>query len=492
MLRGGHFAAFEEPNLLADDNFSNFVQYTDMFVVFQSASQIGKSFLALIKRYTLTQVTMSLVKIIFLLNLLLAVIIGILWKYGHKLQPESELPPLKDNWWAKEAKTNFLADDKVHPFKISVSEKVLDDLKSKLQNARYSEPLEDAYFQYGFNTNYLKEVVEYWKTKYNWRDHEKTFNQFDGYKTQIDGIDIHFLHVKPKNIPLLPLLLIHGWPGSVYEFHKILPILTTPRENSSFGPLEASQTFDKLMSRLGFNKYYVQGGDWGSIIATHTALYFPKRVNGLHINMAPIATKGQYIKMLLGSFWPSVLVEDKDYNKLYPVADKFIEALSETGYMHIQATKPDTVGVGLNDSPVGLAAYILEKFSTWVNPSYKTLADGGLTKKFTLDELLTNVMVYWVTGSITSSVRFYKECFLQYHLKIMSHHFINVPSAIAAFPQELFFCIPETLAHHQFTNLVQYTNMPQGGHFAAFEEPNLLADDVYSFVQKVEISKIKK
>uniref|UniRef100_T1IXJ3 Epoxide hydrolase n=1 Tax=Strigamia maritima TaxID=126957 RepID=T1IXJ3_STRMM len=460
---------------------------------------------------------MALIEIIFLLPLLLAIIIGILWTYGHKLQPESELPPLKDNWWAKEAKTNFLVDEKVYPFKIAVSDKVLDDLKSRLQNARFSEPLEGADFQYGFNTNYLKEVVEYWKTKYNWREHEKSFNQFDGYKTQIDGIDIHFLHVKPKNIPVnkkvLPLLLIHGWPGSVYEFYKILPILTTPRENSSFvfevicphipgygfseaphrtgfGPLEASQTFDKLMSRLGFNKYYVQGGDWGSFIAMHMAIYFPNRVNGLHTNFARIATKGQYIKMLIGSLWPSVLVDDKNYNKLYPVIGNFLFALSETGYLHIQATKPDTVGVGLNDSPVGLAAYTLEKFSTWVNPSYKTLADGGLTKKFTLDELLTNVMLYWVTGSITSSVRFYKEFILQNHLKIVPSHFINVPTAIAAFPHELG-CTPESLTHHQFSNLVQYTDMPRGGHFAAFEEPYLLADDIYCFVKKVENLKIR-
>uniref|UniRef100_T1IXJ4 Epoxide hydrolase n=1 Tax=Strigamia maritima TaxID=126957 RepID=T1IXJ4_STRMM len=466
---------------------------------------------------------MSLMKIIFVFHLLLAFILGILWKYGHKLQPESELPPLKDNWWAKEAKINFLVDEKVHPFKIAVSEKVLDDLKSRLQNARFSEPLEGADFQYGFNTNYLKQVVEYWKTKYNWRVHEKILNQFDGYKTQIDGIDIHFLHVIPKNVPVnkkvLPLLLMHGWPGSVYEFYKMLPILTTPRENSSFvfevicphipgygfseaphrtgfGPLEASQTFDKLMSRLGFNNYYVQGGDWGSIIAVHMALYFPKRVNGIHLNTTPFATKGQYIKMLIGTLWPSILGDDKDDNKHYSLADKFKYLLAETGYIHIQATKPDTIGVGLNDSPVGLAAYILEKFSTWVNPSYKTLTDGGLTKKFTLDELLTNVMIYWVTGSITTSLRFYKECFLQYNRNtgIMSDHFINVPAATATFPQELFIqeifsFNPESLAHHHFSNLVQCTKMPRGGHFAAFEEPNLLADDVYSFVQKVENSK---
>jgi len=212
------------------------------------------------------------------------------------------------------------------------------------------------------------------------------------------------------------------------------------------------------------------------------ALYFPERVEGLHINMVPVSTDGQWLKILIAQLFPSLIFDEVDVPKIYPLKNLTVILLKEMGYMHLQATKPDTAGVGLNDSPAGLAAYILEKFSTWVNMDYINLPDGGLTKKLTMDELLTNVMIYWVSGSITSSMRFYKEYFRQYDLKL--HNIpITVPTGMAAFPKELM-VLPKSLAEHQYFNIIQYTDMPRGGHFAAFEEPKMLADDFYSFVKK--------
>lgn len=337
---------------------------------------------------------------------------------------------------------------------------VLTDLKQRLNNARpFVSPLEGIQQQYGMNTNLLKEIVEFWKTEYKWREREQFLNKYPQFKTNIQGLNIHFIHVKPKttnNVKVLPLLLLHGWPGSVREFYEIIPKLTTPRKNQNFvfevivpslpgygfsdpavrpglGAAQMATVFNNLMSRLGFQKYYVQGGDWGSVVGASLATYYPDNVLGLHSNMCqggqgPMAM----LQLFIGTYIPSLVVDKEYQDRMYPLSEKiFQNILLESGYFHIQATKPDTVGklffqqigsalliniyfliylgLALNDSPVGLAAYIIEKFTTWTNPEWKTKLDGGLKLKYTYTDLLDNVMIYWVTGSITTSVRLYAE-----------------------------------------------------------------------------------
>lgn len=303
--------------------------------------------------------------------------------------------------------------------------------------------------------NLLQDIVEFWKTKYNWKEREQFLNKFPQFTTSIQGLNIHFIHVKPakvENVKVLPLLLLHGWPGSVREFYEILPILTTPVKGREFvfeviapslpgygfseapvrpglGAAEAAIVFKNLMQRLGYEKYYLQGGDWGAVIIANMARLYPEKILGLHSNMCFVNTLLSNLKLFLASFYPSAIVDEKFQSRIYPLSTMFSNIIMESGYMHLQATKPDTVGnvtnnlmqiifysliylgVALTDSPVGLAAYILEKFTTWTNPQWKEKLNGGLTEKFTYTKLLDNVMIYWVTGSITTSMRIYSETF---------------------------------------------------------------------------------
>lgn len=324
---------------------------------------------------------------------------------------------------------------------------------------------------------------------------------------------MHFIHVRPpqhSNQKVVPLMLVHGWPGSFFEFYKILPLLTENQDGvvfevicpsipgygfseaphkQGFDSLAAARIFLTLMERLGFSQFYLQGGDWGSLITTNMAQMKPQCVKGLHLNMF-MSRRGfkVWLSVLIGRYLPFLVgFSREDIHRFYPFFEKNVwEILRESGYFHIQATKPDTVGCGVNDSPVGLAAYILEKFSTWTNLSNKDLVDGGLERKFSLDDLLTNIMIYWTTGSIVSSMRFYKENFKQNPDKrVDSRTGIFVPTGLAAFPGELMHC-PKSLAQMRYRKVISYTFMPRGGHFAAFEEPQLLASDLVQFVKKVE------
>ncbi|XP_072042011.1 epoxide hydrolase 1-like isoform X2 [Amphiura filiformis] len=354
----------------------------------------------------------------------------------------------------------------------------------------------------------MQTVVKYWLNKYDFKAQEKYFNKYNHYRTNIEGLDIHFVHVKPTLKPgqkSKPLLMSHGWPGSVYEFYKILPLLTDPVNNGGtaedifevicpsipgYGYSEAShktgmnahvvaRIFGKLMARLGHDIYYVQGGDWGSTITTFMGLLLPEHVKGLHINM--VVDVNPPLQLIIGSYFPSLFLPAKDHHRVWPVIPKFLEVLMETGYLHIQATKPDTIGHSLTDSPVGLAAYILEKFS---NVSRLDSEDGGLNDEWLLDDLLNNVMVYWVNGNMASAMRFYKEN-MPLSVDDINKCQIKVPSGIADFPGEML-NQPETWARYKYINLLQYNSMPRGGHFAALEEPQLLAEDIRIFVRKVE------
>lgn len=453
-----------------------------------------------------------------LLEIVGALVVGALL-YHFVFRKTDDTLPMGDGWWGPGQRQDDDNED-IRPFKIETSEEELKDLFHRIDQTRYTEPLEGSRFNYGFNSIHLRKVMSYWRNKFDWRKQLEVLNQYPQFKTKIEGLDIHFLHAKPTNLPAgrraKPLIMVHGWPGSFYEFYKIIPLLTDPASHGlsdehifevicpsipGYGFSEAShkqgcnsvavaRIFYKLMQRLGFREFYAQGGDWGSLVCTNLAQIAPSNVKGLHLNMVFVSNFKPvvFLSILLGQYFPGLFgFNDLEVSKMFPFMKKVVgHIFKESGYMHLQATKPDTAGCGLNNSPVGMASYILEKFSTWTEPDFRDHEDGGLERKFTLDELLTNVMIYWLSGSIVSSMRFYKENLGKgigqaKHEKVP----VMVPTGIAMFPNDLLLC-PLLWAKQKYVNIVSFNHMPRGGHFAAFEEPEILAKDIQQFVAKME------
>ncbi|XP_011315347.1 juvenile hormone epoxide hydrolase 1 [Fopius arisanus] len=424
-----------------------------------------------------------------------------------------EVPKLVEKNWGP---AGVKEDSSIRPFKIDIPKDVIVDLQKRLSNTReLTPPLENTGWTYGISGASLTKILDHWRNKYDWYKRQELLNKYPQFLTRIQGLDIHYIHAKPaktvsngKTLRVLPLLIVHGWPGSVVEFQKIIPMLTTPRPDADFvfeviapslpgygfsqgavrpglGHAQIGVIFKNLMTRLGFDKFYTQGGDWGSAVTSDIAILFPERVLGSHLNMCWVSGGQAMFWQVLGSFFPSLVVDAKYASKMYPMSQHWSRTIEESGYFHLQATKPDTVGVGLNNSPAGLAAYILEKFSTWTNPEYRFREDGDLLDKYTLDELLDNVMIYWVTNSITTSVRLYAESFSAENRNKFDHLQSYVPTACAVFPHEILY-ISEKIAKLRFKNLTQFNHLPRGGHFAAFEEPKILSDDLWTFVKNLE------
>ncbi|XP_060654452.1 juvenile hormone epoxide hydrolase 1 [Drosophila nasuta] len=444
----------------------------------------------------------------------LTAVVAVSIKNYRDLSAPGKRPDLDNNeYWGPKLKEPYKENKAVLPYDISVAPGLIADLKTQLDRPlNLQEPLEGIGFEYGFNSQELQKVVKYWRKSYlnKWNEREAYLKQFDHFQTEVQGLKIHFIHAKPSKAEgkkVLPLLLLHGWPGSVREFYDIIPLLTTGNDNSDYvfeviapslpgygwsqgasrtglGAAQASVVLRNLMLRLGFNKFLIQGGDWGSIIGSNLASLFPENVLGYHSNMCGNNSPLGNIRLLLSSIVPSFYIDSQHAHFYKGVGHVFRSIMEEMGYAHIQATKPDTIGSALAQNPVGLAAYILEKFSTWTNEEYKTLKDGGLTKRFTYDQLLDNIMVYYVTNSITTSVRLYAETMnpTQMGLNIDSVH-IHAPVGCAHFLHELMH-VPDSVLANKFQNRIQTTHYNEGGHFPAFEVPQQLYDDFVTFVKK--------
>uniref|UniRef100_A0ABD2WK85 Epoxide hydrolase N-terminal domain-containing protein n=1 Tax=Trichogramma kaykai TaxID=54128 RepID=A0ABD2WK85_9HYME len=448
---------------------------------------------------------------LLLLILLAAVGVALTTIY---LAPCSQPPPvLEDTYWGP-GKPPSKLDTSIRPFQITFEKQMIDDLKARLNNTRtLQEPLEGAGWTYGVNSKAVPGITEYWLNKYDFQKREKHLNKFPQFLTNIQGLDIHFIHAKPqlpknRKIEVLPLYLQHGWPGSVVEFWKVIEPLTTPRPDRDFvfeviapslpgfgysqaaakiglGAVEMAHLMKNLMLRLGHQKFYVQGGDWGGIIVANMAAMYPEHVIGLHSNFCAVMRPWTFLKTYLASFAPSLFFTEYEISKLYPMGAKYANLLEESGYFHIQATKPDTVGVAMADSPAGLATYILEKFSTATHLDYRKRDDGGLLEKFGMDELLDNLMMYWAPNKAASSFRIYAETFNSKMAKYgMENVPINVPAYCAQFPNEITYQ-PKSLLSDRYKNLVGVAPQPSGGHFAAMEEPRLFADDVWAGVKTI-------
>jgi len=441
------------------------------------------------------------------LTIILAIAIYVYVRWTSKTDLDLLYPHLQTKYW-KDTKVEH--DESINPFTINVSEKEIANLHDKIENTRFPVPsLKSSNFRYGMRDNVLKEFLNYWRKDYDWKTREARMNEFEHFKTNIEGLDVHFIHQKPKssNFKPTPILMVHGWPGSFVEMMKIMPMLQNPSsyggnekdaftvvcpsipgygfsdcpEKEGFNAYDCARVFDKLMLRLGYKKYFVQGGDWGSLIVQNMALMYPSHVRGVHFTlMTSVNGFFTFLKMGVGSIFPSLFYKQVEAEKLFPLKSFFKQMLVETGYMHLQATKPDTVGFALSDSPSGLAAYILEKFSSWTDMKARDTDCGLLDKYWSKDELLDNIMIYWLNNNITSSMRFYKENFGN-----LSKSKIYIPAGYAWVPNELSPGLKDWV-QQKCQKLVHFTYMKEGGHFLAFQLPQLLAEDIALFVNRVQ------
>ena len=373
----------------------------------------------------------------------------------------------------------------VRAFKIHVDDAVLADLKQRLARTRFPGEIDGSSWDYGTNLAYLKDLIAYWRDKYDWRTAERRLNQFDQFTTTIDGLDIHFIHQRSRNPNAMPLVITHSWPGSFIEFTKIIPNLINPTAHGGtaddafhvvaislpgfgfsgkptergYGPERIAGIIAKLMARLGYTRYGLQGGDWGASVSRFAAINDASHVIGLHSNFCLAGPPP-------GAKDPNEGVSAAELERTR-ARQAFFE--TERGYFLEQSTKPQTIGYGLDDSPAGLAAWIVEKFRSWTD------SDGDVEKVFPREDLLAHITLYWVTQTATSSARIYYE---NQHAPAVSHR-VEVPTACAVFPKEISIA-PRRWVEAQY-NLTRWTEMPRGGHFAAWEEPQLLAEDIRAF-----------
>lgn len=373
------------------------------------------------------------------------------------------------------------------PFTLHVPDDVLRDLRERLARTRWPEVPPAEPWTTGASVAYVRELCTYWRDSFDWRAREAELNTFKQFKVAIDGIDLHFIHEPGRGPRPMPLLLSHGWPGSVVEFTRLIPMLTDPARfggdpadaftviapslpgytlsftpgQKRFGIVEMAETFAKLMGDvLGYPRFAAQGGDWGAFITTRLGYQFPERVHGIHINLLGVRRD------------PARSANPTPEEVRY--ADQLAHWLKEeTGYQAIQGTKPTTLSVGLTDSPAGLAAWIAEKFHRWTDN------DGTIESAVDRDALLANITLYWATGAIGSSfwpywARLHTPWIVPDGEKVM------VPMGYAAFPKEIL-SPPRALAERMYGDIRRWSVMPKGGHFAAMEQPEALAGEIRAF-----------
>jgi pimeloyl-ACP methyl ester carboxylesterase len=380
----------------------------------------------------------------------------------------------------------------VEPFQIAVPEAALADLRERLARTRFPDEIPGSEWTYGSSLAYIRELVEYWRDRYDWRAAERSLNRFPHFRARVDDMRIHFIHQRGSGPKPLPLLITHGWPGSIAEFVEIIGPLSDP---ASYGA-DALDAFDvivpsmpgygfsdrphtrgmdperiaamwaELMTGLGYERFGAQGGDWGAMVTTYLGARYPARLIGIHLNMV-IAFRDE-----------SQPRSDDDLSEQERAelaeAQRFVK--DETGYQRIQGTKPQTLAYALNDSPSGLAAWIVEKFRAWSD------CCGDVERRFTKDQLLTNVMIYWLTETANSSCRLYYEALHTGKLAPRGLR-VDVPTGCAIFPGEMV-KPPRRWAERAY-NVQRWTRMPSGGHFAAMEEPHALVEDIRAFFRPV-------
>ncbi|KAJ2950976.1 hypothetical protein O0L34_g5353 [Tuta absoluta] len=437
-----------------------------------------------------------------LFTISLALIFLLLGIVVYMIQHVPEIPDLDLQRWWGEGENPKQEDTSIRPFKIEFNDSMIADLKQRLRNRRpFTKPLEGIQSQYGINTIYLEEKLNYWLEQYDFKKRAELLNKFPHYKTRIQGLDMHFIRVKPeaKDKKVLPLLMLHGWPSSSKEFVKVIPKLTTPRKEYDFvfeviavdlpgygfseGSAKPGLTtvqigiiMRNLMKRLGFQKYYIQAGDWGSQCATHMTVMFPDEILGFHTNMPLSSMPKSMVKLLLSALVPFLFEHSE---RVFPLPKTLAYLVRETGYFHLQATKPDTIGVALTDSPAGLAGYLMEKIGICVNSDQLDTPHGGLDN-LDLDDVLDTITIMWTNNCVTTATRLYAEgTSLQWPETGILHKIpTKVPTAALNLKYEVVYQF-DFILRDKFHNLVHSTTLDFGGHFAALHTPDALVDDVF-------------
>jgi len=362
------------------------------------------------------------------------------------------------------------------PFTLLIPDAAIAELRERLARTRWPDEPPLPPWSTGTSVAYLRKLIDYWRTGFDWRVWEANLNSFPQFTIPIRGIDLHFIRVTSRRPDAMPLLISHGWPGSVFEFHKILPLLaehftviapSLPGYTLSFKPgqqrfgiTEIADLYAELMDTLGYPRYGVQGGDWGGFLASVMGLRFPQRLTGIHLNLLAVRRD------------PKMLGNPNAQEKIYlDQLNNFLK--EEIGYQWIQGTRPQTLAFGLTDSPAGLAAWIVEKFFAWTDNR------GSPEDAVSRDEMLANISLYWFTGAIGSS-------FWPYYARmhgpwpIPEGETVTAPTGYAEFPKEVL-SPPRSLAEKTYSNIRRWTRMPKGGHFAALEQPEALAREVIAF-----------
>ncbi len=362
----------------------------------------------------------------------------------------------------------------LEPFRIEVPDATLEDLRARLARTRLPNQIEGIGWAQGTERDYLRDLLDHWRGAYDWRRVEAELGGYDNVRVVVDGQPLHALHARSRSPDAVPLLLVHGWPGSVVEFLDALPALTEtfhvivpslpgygfsgPTTERGWHPRRIAGACVELLHALGYDRFGLQGGDWGSVVTSNVADLIPERVIGLHLNFV-------------------VVPRPNDSTEPTPEEAEALAALAAwrrdgVGYQEIQGTRPQSLGYGLEDSPAGLAGWIVEKFRAWSG------GDDAALRSFRRDRLLDNITLYWVTGTATSSTRLYWEM-RQVGRSALPHQRIEVPTGIACYPDELTrFPRPWVEARYDVTHWVE---QPRGGHFAAMQVPDLFVDDVRAF-----------
>jgi epoxide hydrolase len=370
----------------------------------------------------------------------------------------------------------------LRPYRVEIPEEQLDDLHDRLRRTRWPEAETVDDWSQGIPLAYVQELCRYWAQDYRWRETEQRLNAFPQFLVAIDGLDHHFLHVRSPHPDALPLIITHGWPGSVVEFLKVIEPLTDPVK---FGgdPADAfdvvcpslpgygfsehpgapgwnvdriARAWAQLMALLGYERYGAQGGDWGSMVTASLARQDPEHVVGIHLNMPVVGRDAMSMEDLTAAE-QETLGHMAEFQKW------------ETGYSGQQSTRPQTLGYGLADSPAGQAAWIVEKFKAWTD------CDGHPENILTRDELLDNVMLYWLPGNGASSARLYWESYRDIDLSVVS-----APTGCSIFPKEVI-RLSRRWAEKRFTDLRYWNELDRGGHFAALEQPDLFVNELRTF-----------
>ncbi len=372
----------------------------------------------------------------------------------------------------------------IQEYKIDIKQVEINDLHARLRLTRFPDKETPGDWTQGIPLSYMREIRDYWLDHYDWKKREALLNQWPGFLTNIQGLEIHFLHIRSRHETARPLIMTHGWPGSIVEFQKVIAPLTDPESfggkpedafhlvlptlpgfgfsgkptSPGWGLEKIAGAWDELMLRLGYSNYYAQGGDWGSMITTMMGVQNLGHCSGIHITM-PIVGADPETMNELTELEQDALAGVKFYQK------------HDSGYFRQQSTRPQTVGYGLADSPLGQAAWILEKFYQWMD------CDGHPENVVNRDELLDNVMMYWLTNAGASSARIYWENYGKFNQDP-----VPVATGCSIFPKEIF-KTSERWARKRFSNLTYFNVLEKGGHFAAFEQPETFVNEVRACFQ---------